>query len=752
MKGFAVLLFFCILALSGCGMGVVGGSSGPVGAITVQGVVHGGQQPVSQSTLQLWTVGTTGYGSNPTQVATTTSSSSGGFTLPGYTCASSNELLYLTATGGSPGASNPVNNQILLMAALGPCSQVNPALLGSTINVNLNEVTTVGSVYALAQFMSSTGGVGYPSASSVGVSNAFATVNNLVSIRNGAAYQYTPAGNGWVPQAEINTLANLLALCVNSSGSTASGQSCGNLFTATTHGSNVPTNTLLAVLNIALHPGDNPSGQWGLVTTGGPFQPTLTAQPSDWTMPVLFAGVGITTSDLAIDASGNIWTANAGGNSNGSISEISNLGQVAGTYEQNMDGLDAIAIDLGGNAWAANYSTGQIFELVPGSTPIGPISFQETANPQAVAVDGSNNVWITNTGSDSVTEICNLGAGSTAISPTGGFMGGNIGAPVDVGIDAAGDAWVTDSGSSSLTKIAPDGTVTAQPGSNLFSPSGIAVDASGDLWVTNGAVNLSNVSLLVEFNNVGTQMAAYSPGTSLYLQGTFDAVDGGNNVWVANELNGSISELSASGTVLSPAAGYLGPNVKVSATSYSGAAMPAPFEVRIDPSGNVWVPNLNGVPIGVGGSNAALTELVGLATPTIEPLALQVQQGLIGQLPGTSPGTTLVVTTSSLPSSVQMAKYSVQLLAKGGTGNGYTWQVTSGASTLSSVGLSLSSGGLLSGTLSGTVSGASIGVKVTDSAGDAAVKTLSLTVSALTMLSTPTNGTVGGRAERSVSC
>ena len=752
MKGLAALLSVSVLVLSGCGMGsVVGGASGSgggvSGALVVQGTVHGGQQPVSGSTVTLWTPV---YGTSPTpaptQVATTMTDSSGNFVLPSYTCASSTELLYLTATGGSPGASSPVNNQILLIAALGPCNQVNPALLGSTITVNVNEVTTVASVYALAHFMNpANGNVGYFSTSLLGITNAFATVNNLVNISTGTARQYTPHGNGLVPLTEINTLANLLANCVNTTGGTAGqNNACGNLFTATTHSSNVPTNTLQAILNIALYPAGNPSGQWALVPTSGPFQPTLTAQPNDWTIPVLYSGTGPGTVDLAIDASGNIWTADAGSNPNvGGVSELSNLGvPFAGSpYLSGNYGVAYIAVDLGGNAWVANSLTAQIYEVTPGgASTYGPFSFQETSSPFGVAVDNSNNVWISNFSSSSVTEMSNQGAASAAISPSGGYTGGGLQGTGFIAIDAGGDAWVTNSSGNSLTKITPAGSLSNYPGSSLNGPSGIAVDQGGDLWVTSG--NGNNV---VEFNSSGSQILTDGPGPNVSSLGSVPAVDGANYVWTANAVGGSLSEFISS-AVVSPSSGFQGPTVTIASTSYSGKSLNTAQGLQIDQSGNVWVADYNSIPIATQ-ANSYLTEFIGLAPPAIQPLAVAAQQGLIALPPGFSFGTSLVVTTSSLPKGVQTAKYNFQLLAKGGSGYGYTWQVTSGASTLTSVGLTLSPGGTLSGTLSGTVSGAPIGVKVTDSGGNTATATLSLTVSALTTLSiTTTNisaGTVG---------
>ena len=74
-----------------------------------------------------------------------------------------------------------------------------------------------------------------------------------------------------------------------------------------------------------------------------------------------------------------------------------------------------------------------------------------------------------------------------------------------------------------------------------------------------------------------------------------------------------------------------------------------------------------------------------------------------------------ITTTSPLPSGEVTVPYSQTLAATGGTGTGYTWSIQ-GTPTLPA-GLSLSSGGVISGTPTATFSPADITFKVTDSAG-----------------------------------
>jgi hypothetical protein len=89
------------------------------------------------------------------------------------------------------------------------------------------------------------------------------------------------------------------------------------------------------------------------------------------------------------------------------------------------------------------------------------------------------------------------------------------------------------------------------------------------------------------------------------------------------------------------------------------------------------------------------------------------------------PGTTLYVVTDRIPDGTQNTSYSVALVALGGTSTGYTWTVKSGSIT----GCTLSSGGVISGVPS-VISTFTINVEVTDSDGNKAQKSFTMSVGA----------------------
>jgi hypothetical protein len=103
----------------------------------------------------------------------------------------------------------------------------------------------------------------------------------------------------------------------------------------------------------------------------------------------------------------------------------------------------------------------------------------------------------------------------------------------------------------------------------------------------------------------------------------------------------------------------------------------------------------------------------------------------------------LTVTTTSLPAGVAGSVYPTKFLAaSGGSGNGYTWSVSSG--TLPA-GLTLTSAGMLSGTLSDSASASTFTVQVQDSAHNTGTKTFTLSVNAALQITTSTlPGGAGG--------
>jgi phosphatidylserine/phosphatidylglycerophosphate/cardiolipin synthase-like enzyme len=86
----------------------------------------------------------------------------------------------------------------------------------------------------------------------------------------------------------LQTLADIIAACVNSSGGAAGDSSvCGQLFTlATPSSGSAPTDTVGAILNILKQPTVNVPQLYALVPAQPPFIPTLSGAPASWALPI----------------------------------------------------------------------------------------------------------------------------------------------------------------------------------------------------------------------------------------------------------------------------------------------------------------------------------------------------------------------------------------------------------------------------------------------------------------------------------
>jgi hypothetical protein len=296
MRFVAVLSSALVLVLTGCAFGPTAAPNAVTG-LGIQGRLRGGNQPIAGAQVYLLAANTAGYGTVSVSLLTSgtngsdsiggyvLSDSGGNFTITGdYTCTSGQQV-YLYAQGGDPGAGT--NTAVGLMAVLGSCPDSGNFLAVSPF-INVNEVTTVAAAYALAGFATDATHVsssGTPLAQT-GIANAFANAGNLADMSSGTALTTTPAGNGTVPQTEINTLANILAACVNSTGSSSTG--CSTLFSNAKSGGSTgttPTETATAAINMVHNPTANVAALFPLQTAVAPFAPMLSYAPSDFTRP-----------------------------------------------------------------------------------------------------------------------------------------------------------------------------------------------------------------------------------------------------------------------------------------------------------------------------------------------------------------------------------------------------------------------------------------------------------------------------------
>jgi hypothetical protein len=652
------LLSFASL-LTGCSANFnpMNGTTAPETAIgTIQGIVHGGHQPDIGAAVYVYQTGVAGYktasksllgsyttGNWPTTADTNgnyyvTTDANGNFNISSeYTCTSGTQV-YIYVLGGNTGGGSP-NANAGFLAVLGQCP-ASGTFAGTIANVYVNEVSTVAAAYALSGYAADATHIGGPALTDTlgqtGIKNAALTASNLFNIQSTGssptALLTTPGGNGTVPQATLDSLANSLAACVNTTGSNSTTPTaCNTLFADALSGGTTgttPTDTASAAINIAHNPASNVTAIYNLATgTAIAYAPLLSAAPNDWTICIIYTGGGLTApmytdspNTLAIDAGGNIWNVNY---TAATLSEFNNLGvPIVATAYATGTGPYAVAIDTAGDAWTTNLGSNNLTEVAPGGT-VTNVATANLSDPTGIAFDGSGNMFIASAGASAIVKATSTGT-YTAKSTT--VEGLDFPYAIAVEPGSAGAIWVTNGSSRYVSYLtnALAGTSEFKLSSGSDVTAGVAVDASGNAWA--GVAPASNVTGQLEkitTSNVGN---AYTPGSKNYFIADYNgvAVDGGGNIWSADSDNGNIYEVSSAGVTLSGTYGFVVTGNTACTVSTCTTDMNVPQSVGIDESGNVWYDMV---------SDSTIRELVGASVPTIDPIAATVANSTIGTEP-----------------------------------------------------------------------------------------------------------------------
>ena len=630
-----------LLALAGCAGFHSASTAVAPAAATISGAIHGGQQPVAGATVTLVAAGTSGYGSSPTVLASTTTDGGGGFSLSYNTCPANNGLVYLLGTGGDAGAGN--NPALAEAVIIGPCSAY-----ASVSYVNITEVTTVAAAYALAPFYSPagnipaiaspsprvtapSGSIGTSATNIQGLNNAVGAANNLANPTTGYARTTADLTGIVPPTSEINTLADILSACVNQGIPVSNTGACATLFSASTFsGSAAPTDTFEAALNIAQHPAANVSTLFGLATANAPFQPTLTAQPTDFSVALGFNGGAIASANgngataVAIDASGNAWITTGFDSVVHTLTEIAPSGAyLSGSTVADTTGFGStvlnqpagVAIDQNGFVLVANYGNGNVLKFNPNGTLLTTLISPNLVDANGIAIDASGNSWVT---TKHVGGLVELTAAGTEAS-TSPYLTPFIGYDIAIDSNTVYESYPDDNAG----YISRFSLATHTPGNPLRASSlpavGLSVDHSDNLWYVdtgNGAITAVSPT--------GSSQGQQAHSGTVFPQNL--ALDGLGNAFSGTYLSqtsaGTLLEYSNTGTLLSPSSGYAASGVM--------PVLPlTPNGIAVDGSGNVWV---------AGTSNTTtlpnyVTEIVGIAAPAVTPLAAGLTNNTLATRP-----------------------------------------------------------------------------------------------------------------------
>jgi sugar lactone lactonase YvrE len=217
----------------------------------------------------------------------------------------------------------------------------------------------------------------------------------------------------------------------------------------------------------------------------------------------LFANTNLNNpSGLAFDTSGNLFAANATGNS---ISKFNSAGSYVSGITTGLSGPSGLGIDSSGNIYAANSSNNTISKFNSSGALQATIGNSTQMNtPSGLAINSSGTIYVGTVYGSYISKYDSV---------TGSFIGnitGNISYPIGVAFDSSGYLYVANGPSEAfISKFDPSGNYVSRITTNLSYPGGITFDSAGNLYAANYDKTIS------KFDSNGNFLTSWSTGSAM---------------------------------------------------------------------------------------------------------------------------------------------------------------------------------------------------------------------------------------------
>jgi sugar lactone lactonase YvrE len=409
----------------------------------------------------------------------------------------------------------------------------------------------------------------------------------------------------------------------------------------------------------------------------------LRAQPYDWNNLAGHPG-GAGSADgtggdarfsnpggVAVDSAGNTYVADSG---NGTVRKMTPAGVVTtlagspgvwgsadGTGREARFGRPAgVAISSTGTLYVTDYDLQTLRKVTPAGVVTtlagspgaqgsndGTGSAARFSNPAGVAVDGTGNLYVADSGNHTIRKVTPTGIVST-LAGSPGAQGSDDGvgsearfnSPIGVALDNAGNLYVADRDNRTLRKVTPGGVVTTLAGNpgvqgsadgsgddaRFGEPDSVALDSAGNIYLTDHLNHtLRKITSAGEVTTLAgsPELSGSDDGSGGAARFTYPAgvaLDRDGNLCLADSGNHTLRKVTMAGVVTTPA-GSVGIAGNGDGTG-SAARFSDPSGVAVDSDGNLYVANASGftlrkiTPAGVVTTLAGLAGTVGSADGT----------------------------------------------------------------------------------------------------------------------------------------
>ncbi len=319
-------------------------------------------------------------------------------------------------------------------------------------------------------------------------------------------------------------------------------------------------------------------GQVNIGTTSGPDTLTFTFSTAGDIGNVVVLTEGITGLDFADAGTGTCDT-----NGTGHFYNIGDTCTVNVTFTPKYPGLRTGAVEIldgDGNLVATAFVQGVgvgpevIFPMNNGTTNLPASTTTVTTtflSPAGLAIDGSNNIYVTDTTANTVTQVIAAGGYTTSngVGTSGGFS-----APQGIAIDGAGNLFVADSGHNVVKEIVADGGYATVKSiyNSTTSPGGVAIDGSGNLFIT---YPNSTTAPVVELTYASGYSSATIIGASQFTNAGGISLDYAGNLYVNDTGAGKLFEFTAASSYAT--------------ISTLNSALTTPTGLVLDPNANAYI-------------------------------------------------------------------------------------------------------------------------------------------------------------------
>jgi len=401
----------------------------------------------------------------------------------------------------------------------------------------------------------------------------------------------------------------------------------GNLFIADTLNHRIRKVTPDGVIGTVAGIGGSGPGGFGFSGDGGPATAARLNSPSA----------------VAVDGAGNLFIADRNNHRIRKVTPDGVIGTVAGTGTSGFSGdggpataaqiasPTSVAVDGAGNLFVA--TSNRIRKITPdgiistaagtgtsGFSGDGGPATAAGLSPNAVAVDTSGNLFITEPANHRVRKVTPDGVISTAAGngTSSPFFTGDGGPaisallyyPNSVAVDSTGNVFIADTSNSRIRKVAPTGVIDTFAGSGsvgsggdggpatsaqLNLPVSVAVDVTGNVLIADCSNRIRKVSVSGTINTfaVSTWALCFYDYYYYYyydnsVLGAGVAADTGGNLFVADPSHNQIHKFTPAG-VVSVVAGLGTSGFSGDGGPATSARLSSPTGIAVDAAGNLFI-------------------------------------------------------------------------------------------------------------------------------------------------------------------